>query len=91
MATDIDSFDTATFTGKLMCYVCIGNNTGAFTLGVWSESHDVLGIVDDVDTFYFIKSNGEELLRIERRHLKTTLPIVGLFVPDVTETRGSLL
>ncbi|XP_021854477.2 MAG2-interacting protein 2 isoform X2 [Spinacia oleracea] len=67
------------------------NNTGAFTLGVWSESHDVLGIVDDVDTFYFIKSNGEELLRIERRHLKTTLPIVGLFVPDVTETRGSLL
>lgn len=58
---------------------------------MWSESHDVLGIVDDMDTLYFIKSNGEELMKVERRQFKVTLPIVGLFVPDVTETVGSFL
>ncbi|XP_021753504.1 MAG2-interacting protein 2-like [Chenopodium quinoa] len=67
------------------------NNVGAYTLGVWSESHDVLGIVDDVDTLYFIKSNGDELLRIDRRHLKLAFSIVGFFVPDVTEATEPLL
>ncbi|KAL2927692.1 MAG2-interacting protein 2 [Bienertia sinuspersici] len=67
------------------------NDVDAFVHGVWSESHDVLGIVDSMDTLYFIKSNGEELLRIERKHLRVTLPLVGLFVPAVTETRRSVL
>ena len=69
--------------------VCLDKNIEAFTHGGWSESHGVLGVVDDVDTLYFIKSNGEELMKIERRHHKVALPIVGLFVPSFKETKGS--
>lgn len=44
--------------------------------------HDVLGVVDDNDTLYFIKANGEEISRITRSSLSVPLPIVGLIVAD---------
>ncbi|XP_060963634.1 MAG2-interacting protein 2-like [Cannabis sativa] len=57
-----------------------------FTTGTWSESHAILGVVDDTDTLYFIKANGDEITRIMKRHLKVSLPIVNLIAnvdPDV--------
>lgn len=73
------------------CGTFASGNVGSYTLGAWSESHDVLGLIDDMDTLYFIKSNGEEIIRIERKHLKVSLPIVGLLVPHDIEIKGSLL
>ncbi|KAJ4841236.1 hypothetical protein Tsubulata_022373 [Turnera subulata] len=58
--------------------VFTSGNPGTFTCGVWSESHDVLGVIDDSDTLYFIKANGEEIRRIGKRQLKISLPIVGV-------------
>ncbi|KAL8140599.1 hypothetical protein V2J09_006620 [Rumex salicifolius] len=62
-----------------------------FTYGAWSESHDVLGVADSSDTLYFVKANGEEIVRIEKKHLKVTFPIVGLLVLDDAESSGSVL
>ncbi|XP_052303257.1 MAG2-interacting protein 2 isoform X2 [Populus trichocarpa] len=53
-----------------------------FTCGVWSETHGVLGVVDDSDTVYFIKVNGEEITRISRRLLKVSSSIAGLIPQD---------
>ncbi|KAL9337242.1 hypothetical protein Peur_069011 [Populus x canadensis] len=55
---------------------------GVFTCGVWSETHGVLGVVDDSDTVYFIKVNGEEITRISRRQLKVSSSIAGLIPQD---------
>ncbi|XP_061952291.1 MAG2-interacting protein 2-like isoform X2 [Populus nigra] len=55
---------------------------GVFTCGVWSETHGVLGVVDDSDTVYFIKVNGEEITRISRRLLKVSSSIAGLIPQD---------
>lgn len=46
------------------------------------EHHNVLGVVDDSDTLYFIKANGEEISRITRSTLRVPRPIVGLIVSN---------
>ena len=61
-----------------------------FTTGTWSESHDVLGVVDDTDTLYFIKANGEEITRIMKRHLKVSLPIVSLIADGDSDVQRRL-
>ncbi|XP_074291761.1 MAG2-interacting protein 2 [Silene latifolia] len=76
---------------QLPCGTFTSSSVDAFTHGVWSESHDVLGIVDDVETLYFIRSNGEEITRIELRRLKVSSQIVGLFVADDSDIGESLL
>ncbi|GMI71624.1 MAG2-interacting protein 2 [Hibiscus trionum] len=62
-----------------------------FTTGAWSESLDILGVVDDADVIYFIKSNGEEITRIMKRHLKVSSTIVGLIAQDDSELQRSFL
>ncbi|XP_073292869.1 MAG2-interacting protein 2 isoform X1 [Primulina huaijiensis] len=66
-------------------------SAGTFTCGTWSESHELLGVVDDMNTIYIIKPNGEEITRISKRHLHITLPIVGLIVKDDTYEKSSPL
>ncbi|WCJ32440.1 hypothetical protein M5689_013862 [Euphorbia peplus] len=73
------------------CGVFTSSSLRLFTYGVWSESHDILGIVDDTDTLYFIKVNGEEVMRITKRDLKTTSPIIGMFPQNSTGAQGSCL
>lgn len=60
------------------CGLFTCDSLGPFTVGTWSESHGILGVVDDKDIIYFIKANGEEITRITKKHLKVTFPIAGL-------------
>ncbi|XP_022959283.1 MAG2-interacting protein 2-like [Cucurbita moschata] len=45
--------------------IFLDTNVASFTMGAWSESCNVLGVVDDTNTIYFIKSNGEEISIIQ--------------------------
>ncbi|RZC69622.1 hypothetical protein C5167_032763 [Papaver somniferum] len=66
---------------KEPCGIFIGHNKLAtFTYGAWSDIHDVLGVIDETDTFHLIKSNGEELSRITKKQLKVSMAIRGLIV-----------
>ncbi|GMJ00509.1 MAG2-interacting protein 2 [Hibiscus trionum] len=59
--------------------------------GAWSESHDILGLVDDADVIYFIKANGEEITRITTKHLKVSSKVIGLIAPDDSDVKQSFL
>ncbi|KAK4277597.1 hypothetical protein QN277_015572 [Acacia crassicarpa] len=50
-----------------------------FSVGAWSEDGDILGIVDDTDTLYFINANGEVMAEIMKKHLKVSSQIVGIY------------
>ncbi|XP_028099508.1 MAG2-interacting protein 2 [Camellia sinensis] len=73
------------------CGLFTSSSLGSFTSGIWSESHDVLGVVDDTDILYFIKANGEEITRITKKYLKVSLPIAGLIVHDSSDMNKSCL
>ncbi|XAR52174.1 hypothetical protein NMG60_11020104 [Bertholletia excelsa] len=73
------------------CGLFTSSSTSTFTYGTWSEPHDVLGVIDDSDVLYFIKANGEEITRITNRHLKTSLPIIGLIEKDDSDMNNSCL
>ncbi|KAI8028027.1 MAG2-interacting protein 2 [Camellia lanceoleosa] len=49
-----------------------GTSLSSFTFGIWSESHDVLGVVDDTDILYFIKANDGSLYEVEISQDPTT-------------------
>lgn len=68
-----------------------GGSLTSFTIGTWSESHDVLGVVDDTDTLHFIKANGDEITGIARRDLKVSLPVISLIVQDDSDVQKSCL
>lgn len=68
-----------------------GGSLATFTMGTWSECHDVLGVADDTGTLYFIKVNGEEITRITRKHLKISVPIVGLIAQNDSDEQRSFL
>ncbi|XP_047324264.1 MAG2-interacting protein 2 [Impatiens glandulifera] len=67
------------------------SNSNSFTCGTWSESHDVLGVLDDLGVLYFIRANGEEITRITRAHLKPSLPIIGVIMMDGADMEKSCL
>ncbi|XP_031381223.1 MAG2-interacting protein 2 isoform X1 [Punica granatum] len=69
------------------CGIFTNRSFRTFTAGAWSENHNVLGVVDDNDTLYFIKANGEEISRISRSSLRVPLPVVGLIVPDGSDSQ----
>ncbi|KAH6838206.1 neuroblastoma-amplified sequence protein [Perilla frutescens var. hirtella] len=73
----------------------VGNFTcgyaGIFTCGTWSESHELLGVVDDTGTIYIVKPNGEEMTRITKRHLNLSSSIVGLIAQDDASEKKSYL
>lgn len=50
-----------------------------FHSGVWLETWDFLGMIDDLSTLYVIRTNGEEILRRTRSQLKLSTPIIDLF------------
>ncbi|GAV88882.1 LOW QUALITY PROTEIN: HATPase_c domain-containing protein/BCDHK_Adom3 domain-containing protein, partial [Cephalotus follicularis] len=66
-----------------------GASLGAFTCGAWSEPHDVLGVVDDTDTIYFINTNGEEITRITKKHFKGSASVIGLIMQDDIDAQRS--
>ncbi|XP_052190768.1 MAG2-interacting protein 2 isoform X2 [Diospyros lotus] len=70
------------------CGIFTSSSTGTFTSGIWSESHDVLGLVDDTDILYFIKANGEEITRIKEQ---ASLRIISLIVHNDSDTKKSCL
>lgn len=61
-----------------------------FICGTWSI-HDILGVVDDNDGIYFLKASGEEITRITKKHLKISLPILGLISQDENDAKKSCL
>ncbi|XVE58313.1 hypothetical protein DITRI_Ditri04bG0160200 [Diplodiscus trichospermus] len=73
------------------CGIFTSNSLISCTCGAWSESHDILGMVDDADVIYFIKANGEEMTRITKRHLKVSSTIIGLIAPDDSQVQRSFL
>lgn len=73
------------------CGFFTSSTLGTFTFGVWSETHDVLGVADDADIIYFIKSNGEEITRITKGNLKVSSSIVGLIASDDSDMNSSCL
>ncbi|CAN6709321.1 unnamed protein product [Malus baccata var. baccata] len=73
------------------CGTFTSGSLTSFTIGTWSESHDVLGVADDTDTLYFIKANGDEITRIARRNLKVSLPVISLIVQDDSDVQKSCL
>lgn len=62
-----------------------------FTHGAWSDSHGVLGVIDDMNTLYFVKSDGEEIARITKRQLKTAAQIIGLIIREDMDAKSSCL
>lgn len=68
-----------------------GSTLCTFTFGGWSETHDVLGVADDADILYFIKSNGEEITRITKGNLKVSSSILGLIAFDGSDMNKSCL
>lgn len=69
----------------------LGSSFGTFSVGAWSEDDDILGVADDSDTLYFIKSSGEVVAEITKRHLKISSPIVGLFSDNDLDTHEPYL
>lgn len=67
------------------------SSLGTIRHGAWSDLHDIFGASDDTDTLYFVKANGEEITRITKRHLKVSLPIIGLIVQDISAISTSCL
>lgn len=73
-------------------FMALGNDRRTiFTHGAWSDSHGVLGVIDDMNTLYFIKSNGEEITRITKRQLKTPAQIIVLIVREDLDAKSSYL
>lgn len=60
------------------CGFFTSDSLGTFIAGTWSESHDILGVLDDNDILYFVKANGIEITRITKKHLKVSSQIAGL-------------
>uniref|UniRef100_A0A1J3GWA6 MAG2-interacting protein 2 n=1 Tax=Noccaea caerulescens TaxID=107243 RepID=A0A1J3GWA6_NOCCA len=56
--------------------------SGSFISGIWSENHDVLALVDDTETLFFVKANGEEISQVTKRNLKVSSSVLGLLEDD---------
>lgn len=69
----------------------LGRSLGTFSMGVWSEDDDILGVADDTDTLYFIKFNGEVIAEIVKKHLKISSPIVGLSFENESDEHKSYM
>ncbi|KAF6162273.1 hypothetical protein GIB67_008402 [Kingdonia uniflora] len=77
---------------KEPCGIFTGNDRlSTFKYGAWSDSHNILGVIDDNDTLYFIKANGEEITRKSKKQLKVYCTIIGLVVPSARFAKTSCL
>lgn len=74
------------------CGIYIGNDRlSFFTNGAWMEPQGILGVIDDMYTFYVINSNGREIMRSTWSELKLTAPIIDLFVLDDANSKNSYM
>ncbi|KAI0518994.1 hypothetical protein KFK09_006433 [Dendrobium nobile] len=74
------------------CGVYNGDDRLAFfTNGAWMEPQGILGVIDDLCTFYLINSNGREIMRSSRSELKLTAPIIELVVLDDVNSKKSCM
>lgn len=62
-----------------------------FTNGAWLEPLGILAIIDDLNTLYFIRSNGTVITRSTRSQLKLSTRIVGLVVQNDFNSKKSCL
>ncbi|KAL4300939.1 hypothetical protein S245_060885 [Arachis hypogaea] len=76
---------------QVPCGIFAGRSLGTFSMGVWSEDDDILGVADDTDTLYFIKFNGEVIAEIVKKHLKISSPIVGLSFENESDEHKSYM
>lgn len=74
------------------CGIYIGNDSlSFFTNGAWMEPQGILGVIDDICSFYLINSNGREIMRSTRSELKLTAPIIDLVVLDDVHSKKSYM
>ncbi|CAA6656354.1 unnamed protein product [Spirodela intermedia] len=74
------------------CGIFISNHKQSiFAHGAWSEPQGILGVVDQMDRVFFIKSNGEEITSTTASQLKLSAPIVDLIVLDDLNAKKSCL
>ncbi|XP_043694839.1 MAG2-interacting protein 2 [Telopea speciosissima] len=76
---------------KEPCGIFTNDRMSAFIHGAWSDFHDVLGVIDEVDTLYFIKPNGDDIARITKQQLKISVPIIGLISQNDPDAKSSCL
>ncbi|XP_068649778.1 MAG2-interacting protein 2 isoform X2 [Aristolochia californica] len=62
-----------------------------FIHGAWSESHGILGVIDSMDTLYFIQPNAMEVSRMTRKQLKLSASVVSLMVLEHPGRKSSFL
>ncbi|CAL1404449.1 unnamed protein product [Linum trigynum] len=62
-----------------------------YTCGTWSEPHNVLGVVDNTDSLYFIKASGVQIAQFTKRQLRISSPVIGLIPQDGGDGLGSCL
>uniref|UniRef100_A0ACD5ZJK6 Uncharacterized protein n=1 Tax=Avena sativa TaxID=4498 RepID=A0ACD5ZJK6_AVESA len=67
------------------CGIYTNNNRMAFfTNGAWLEDQGIFGVVDDLNSLYLIKENGDALTRRTSNQLKLSSPIVDMLAQDAS-------
>lgn len=70
------------------CGIYTNNNRMAFfTNGAWLEDQGIFGVVDDVNSLYLIKENGDALTRRTSNQLKLSSPIIDLLAQDASSSQ----
>ncbi|KAJ4975918.1 hypothetical protein NE237_001024 [Protea cynaroides] len=76
---------------KEPCGIFTNDRMSSFIYGAWSDFHDVLGVIDEEDTIYFIKPNGEDIAKITKQQLKISVQIIGLIAQNDPVAKNSCL
>ncbi|CAM0943908.1 unnamed protein product [Alopecurus aequalis] len=71
-----------------VAYIQVNNNRMAFfTNGAWLEDKGIFGVVDDLNSLYLIKENGDILTKRTSNQLKLSSPIIDLLVQDASSSQ----
>ncbi|CAN6452195.1 unnamed protein product [Victoria cruziana] len=65
------------------------NKLSIFTHGAWSDSCALLGLVDDKNTIYIVKSTGLEIMKMTKIQTKMSAPVVGMFMFENSDVKSS--
>jgi hypothetical protein len=58
-----------------------------FTNGAWLEDQGIFGVVDDLNSLYLIKENGDAFTRRTSNQLKLSSPIADLLAQDASSSQ----
>jgi hypothetical protein len=58
-----------------------------FTNGAWLEDQGIFGVVDDLNSVYLIKENGDALTRRTSNQLKLSSPIADFLAQDASSSQ----